>query len=64
MGGRGHSGASPGKGSCWDHSSLCSLCSRETWAPLALLVLLVLSAFLVRQALKERRVSRAPAESG
>ena len=64
VGGRAHSGASPGKGSCWDHSSLCYLCSRETWAPLAPLVLLVLSASLVSQALEERRVSQAPVESG
>lgn len=46
------------------HSSLCALCSRETWAPPALLVRLVLSASLAHQALEERRATRAPAESG
>lgn len=64
MGGRGQSESSPGKGSCWDHSSVCYLCYRETWAPLDPPVLLVLLDSLVRQALEERWVSQAPVESG
>ena len=64
VGGRGSSGASPGKGSCWGHPSLCYLCSRETQGPPDPLDLLVLWGSLVRQALEESWGNRAPVESG
>lgn len=64
MGGRGRSGASPGQGSRWDHSSLCRLCSRETRVCLVPRELLVLSGSLVSKALEEKWVSQAPAENG